>query len=66
MNKIRIDKSIMEKLLIKSDYLGIDKDELASNYISRCLNEDTNQCNEVNPIHDLLSHDKPEGDKLLK
>lgn len=67
MNIIIIDESIMEKLLIKSDSLGIDTNELANNYIARCLNDDYNQCNEVNPkIHDLLDHDKPEGDNILE
>ena len=35
---IYIDGSIMKKLLIKSDLLGIDTNELANIYISRCLN----------------------------
>lgn len=67
MNTIIIDESIMKKLLIKSDLLGIDTNELANIYISRCLNEDINQSNMVNPnIHDLLDNDKPEGDNILE
>lgn len=64
---IYIDESIMKKLLIKSDLLGIDTNELANIYISRCLNEDINQSNMVNPnIHDLLDNDKPERDNILE
>ena len=58
---------VMKKLLIKSDLLGIDTNELANIYISRCLNEDINQSNMVNSnIHDLLDNDKPEGDNILE
>ena len=67
MNTIIIDESIMEKLIIKSDSLGIDTNELANNFISRCLNEDSNQSNVANPkIQDLLDYDKPEGDDILE
>ena len=67
MNTIIIDESIMKKLLIKSELLGIDTNELANIFISRCLNEDINQSNMVNPeIHDLLDNDKPDGDTILE
>ena len=67
MNTITIDEILMEKLLIKSHSLGIDVNELANIYISKCLEEDEFSVNlkSLKPLYDL-DYDKVEGDNILQ
>lgn len=69
LNTITVNDDLMERLVIESNARNINVNELANKYILQGLEEDNVVPNEVkNPkaILDLLDHDKPEGDNVLK